>query len=71
MKKKTVKPKREQESSQAFFHRVRPKFLDWQPPTQEEHLQAMESLRKERETQLEKVLELAKVGTAEKKLAPR
>jgi hypothetical protein len=41
-----VKTKKVNESSRGFFQNLRPKFLDWQPPTEEE--KALPDLAKKR-----------------------
>ena len=62
------KPKiaRKKESSSAFFLRLRPKFLDWRPPTEEERALEVKARRDEREAELKRVTELAKAREAAK-----
>ena len=48
------------ESSSAFFHRTRPSFVDWQPPTEEEKALAVKARRDAKEAELQRVTELAK-----------
>ena len=55
------------ESSSAFFARLRPKFLDWTPPTPDELRLEAQKRREERDAQLRKVTELEKAKLAEKK----
>ncbi len=63
---KKTKPPRHKESSREFFEKLRPKFLDWRPPTEEEKALAVTARREARETELKKVTELAKARDAEK-----
>jgi hypothetical protein len=51
---------RKDESSSAFFHRTRPSFVDWQPPTEEEKALAVKARRDAKEAELKRVRELAK-----------
>ena len=55
------------ESSSAFFERIRPKFLDWVPPSQEELRLEAQKRRDERDAELKKVTALEKAKLAEKK----
>ena len=55
------------ESSSAFFERLRPKFLDWNPPTEEELKLEAQKRKDEREVELRKVTELEKARHAERK----
>lgn len=48
------------ESSSAFFHRTRPAFLDWKPPTDEEKALAMRARSDATEAEFKRVTELAK-----------
>lgn len=64
---KTARTAVPKESSSAFFARIRPKFLDWTPPTQDELRLEAEQRREERDAQLRKVTELEKAKLAEKK----
>ncbi len=57
----------QKESSSAFFERIRPKFLDWNPPTQDELRLEAEKRREDRDAELKKVTELEKAKLAEKK----
>lgn len=63
--KKTKIP-RQKESSSAYFEKLRPKFLDWRPLTEEEKALEVAARREARETELKKVTELAKQRDAEK-----
>ena len=63
--KKTKSPQ-QKESSKEFFDKLRPKFLDWRPLTEEEKAQEVAARREARETELKKVTELAKLRDAEK-----
>ena len=67
-KAKKEKTGREKESSSALFQRLRPKFLDWQPPTEEERALEVKARREERDAELKRVTELEKTRRAEKAL---
>jgi hypothetical protein len=64
--KKMAKAGRRKESSSAFFQNLRPKFLDWQPPTEEEKALEVRVRSEAREIELKRVTELAKEREAEK-----
>ena len=64
--KKKTKPEGKTESSSAFFERLRPKFLDWRPPTEEEKALEVKARRDAKEAELNRVLELAKARELEK-----
>ena len=67
-----MKPKKassEKESSKAFFESLRPKFLDWEPPTEEEKAQAVKARQEAREAEVKRVTELAKKRDQEKAAA--
>jgi hypothetical protein len=66
MKAKKSKAGRGKESSTAYFQNLRPKFLDWNPPTEEEKALAVTARRQAREVELKRVTELAKGREAEK-----
>ena len=66
MKAKKAKTPIEKESSSAEFRRLRPKFLDWRPQTEEERTLEVRARREARETELQRVIELAKTREAEK-----
>jgi hypothetical protein len=54
------------ESSSAYFQKLRPKFLDWEPPTEEEKALAVKARADAKAAELKKVLELAQARDAEK-----
>jgi hypothetical protein len=56
----------EGESSSEFFERLRPKFLDWNPPTEEQKARELRARWSARETELKRVTELAAAKEAEK-----
>ena len=56
----------EGESSSAFFERLRPRFLDWTPPTEEEKVRELHARWQAREAELRRVTELAAAKEAEK-----
>ena len=66
MQNKRNGTKRRKESSSVFFQNLRPKFLDWEPPTEEEKLLQMQARRQAREAELKRVTDLAKSRDAEK-----
>jgi hypothetical protein len=66
MKAKKSKAERGKESSTAYFQNLRPKFLDWNPPTEEEKALEVTARREARELELKRVTELAKGREAEK-----
>jgi len=66
MKAKKAKTVTEKESSSAFFQNLRPKFLDWKPPTEEEKALEVKARREAREAELKRVTELARDREAEK-----
>jgi hypothetical protein len=66
MKAKKMKIKKEKESSSVFFQNLRPKFLDWNPPTEEEKALEVKTRREAREAELKRVTELARDREAEK-----
>jgi hypothetical protein len=57
------------ESSAEYFRRSRPKFLDWEPPTEEERLQEVTARREAKQRELDKVTRLEKERQAAKKAA--
>ena len=65
---KTRKAKAEsgRESSSAEFERLRPKFLDWRPPTEEERDREVKARREAKEAELKRVTELEKTRRTEK-----
>jgi uncharacterized membrane protein YqiK len=56
----------EGESSSAFFERLRPAFLDWAPPTEEEKARELRARWLARESELQRVTALEKAKEAEK-----
>ena len=66
-----MKTKKVKESSRTFFQSLRPKFLDWQPPTEEEKALEVKARRDAREAELKRVSDLAKKRDLEKGVAPR
>lgn len=56
----------EKESSRAFFERLRPRFLDWEPPTEEEKALEVKARKDARQAELKKVTDLAQAREAEK-----
>jgi len=63
-----AKPKRT-ESSAEYFRKSRPKFLDWEPPTEEERLLEVQARRDAKQRELDKVTRLEKERQAAKKAA--
>jgi len=60
MKRKKEKARRVEKSSSAYFQNLRPKFLDWNPPTEEEKALDVKARREAREVELQRVTGLAK-----------
>jgi hypothetical protein len=56
----------EGESSSAFFERLRPKFLDWTPPTEEQKARELRARWQAREAELHRVTEIAAAKEAER-----
>jgi hypothetical protein len=54
------------ESSSAYFQKLRPKFLDWEPPTEEEKALEVKARKDAKAAELKKVLDLAQARDAEK-----
>ena len=71
MKAKKVKAKKEAESSSVFFRNLRPKFLDWEPPTEEEKASQVQARKVAKEDELKRVTALAKERDVEKEAARR
>lgn len=63
--------KKKKESSSVFFQKLRPKFLDWEPPTEEQRALEVTARREAREAELQRVTDLAKSRDAEKAAARR
>jgi hypothetical protein len=63
---------RKSESSSAFFARLRPKFLDWEPPSEQEKALAAKERSEAKAAELKRVNDLAAareaVAAAERKL---
>ena len=51
---------KKKESSSAYFERLRPKFLDWTPPTEEEKALEVKARRDAKEAELKRVTDLAR-----------
>ena len=51
---------KKKESSSAYFQRLRPKFLDWTPPTEEEKAAEVAARREAKEAELKRVTDLAR-----------
>jgi hypothetical protein len=58
---------RGKESSSVFFRNLRPKFLDWQPPTEEEKALGVRTRKEAREAELKRVTDLAKETVMQKR----
>ena len=56
----------QKESSSAYFERLRPKFLDWRPPTEEEKALEVKARRDAKDAELKRVTDLAKQRESEK-----
>ncbi len=67
MKAKKARAKEGKESSSVFFQNLRPKFLDWEPPTEEEKAFEVKARKEAREAELKRVTDLAKKRDAEKR----
>ena len=61
-----TKTKAEKESSSAYFERLRPKFLDWRPPTEDEKALEVKARRDAKEAELKRVTDLAREREMEK-----
>lgn len=68
---KKLGTKRQKESSSAFFQNLRPKFLDWEPPTEEEKALEVKARKEARELELKRVTDLARDRGLEKEAARR
>ena len=71
VKAKKVRTKREKESSSVIFQNLRPKFLDWEPPTEVEKALEVKARQEAREVELKRVTDLAKKRDVEKEAARR
>ena len=54
------------ESSSEFFQKLRPKFLDWEPPTEEQKAREVQARRDAKAAELKKVTDLASAREAER-----
>ena len=66
-----MKTKKAKESSRAFFENLRPKFLDWRPPTEEEKGLEVKARKDAKDAELKRVTDLAKKRDLAKGAAPR
>ena len=66
-----MKTKKVKESSRDFFQNLRPKFLDWQPPSEEEKSLQAKARKDAREAELKRVTDLAKKKDVEKRAATK
>lgn len=57
------------ESAGEYFRRSRPKFLDWEPPTEEQRQREVRERREAKQRELDKVTRLEKERQAAKKAA--
>jgi hypothetical protein len=71
VKAKKARTNGEKESSSVFFQNLRPKFLDWQPPTEEEKASELKVRKEAREAELKRVTDLAKKRDGEKSAAAK
>jgi hypothetical protein len=51
---------KKKEPSSVFFQNLRPRFLDWEPPTEEEKALEVKARQEARDAELKRVTELAK-----------
>ena len=58
---------KKKESSSDFFRNLRPKFLDWEPPTEAEKALDVKARQDARDAELKRVTDLAKKRDAEKR----
>ena len=63
---KSKKDRTKRESSSVFFQNLRPKFLDWQPPTEEEKAYEVRLRKEAKDAELTRVTDLAKKRDAQK-----
>jgi len=70
-KKAKAEKEKARQSSSAYFQELRPKFLDWRPPTEEEKALEVKARQAAKDAELAKVIELAKAREAEKKASTR
>jgi len=69
VKVKKARTEGQKESSSVFFQNLRPKFLDWEPPTEEEKALEVKARREAKEVELRRVTDLAKKRVAEREAA--
>lgn len=67
MKAGKVRAKEAKKLSSVFFER--PKFLDWEPPTEEQKAFEVKARKEAKEAELKRVTDLAKKRVAEKEAA--
>jgi hypothetical protein len=65
--KKPARPVKQ--SASEYLRSLRPKFLDWRPPTEEEKALAVRARREARDAELLRVTELAKARDLERSIA--
>ena len=58
---------KKKESSSDFFRNLRPKFLDWEPPTEAEKALEVKARQDARDAELKRVTDLAKKRDVEKR----
>ena len=68
---KKAATKVEKVSSSVFFKSLRPKFLDWEPPTDKQKALAVKARKDAKEAELKRVTDLAKKRDAKKEGARR
>lgn len=68
---KKAATKVEKVSSSVFFKSLRPKFLDWEPPTDKQKALEVKARKDAKEAELKRVTDLAKKRDAEKEGARR
>src|SRR3954462_15479938 len=66
VKTKKVRTPAGNASSSEYFQNLRPKFLDWEPPTEEEKALEVKARQEARETELKRVTDLAKQRDVQK-----
>ena len=71
MTAKKTKTTGQKESSSVFFQNLRPKFLDWEPPTDEEKALEVRARKEAKDAELKRVADLAKKRDAERQGARR
>ena len=67
---KEQKPAADPESSSAYFERLRPRFLDWQPPTDEEKALEVKARRDAKQAELKRVTDLEREKALTKRKRP-